>query len=154
MPADVNTLKYRALLDISEAFIACRDYHTLLRTLWDSLHDLIRFDYLALVRYDEQEHRGWLEAIAGTDTPSVPLQTDMPLAGSPMQVLLESRGPLYIANLSLETRFRPDLMKTVEQYGIRSGFWVPLVRSDRWFGSLSFASQTLDAYGGDERGYM
>jgi formate hydrogenlyase transcriptional activator len=154
VPADANTLKYRALLDISEAFIACRDYHTLLRTLWDSLHDLIRFDYLALVRYDEQEHRGWLEAIAGTDTPSVPLQTDMPLAGSPMQVLLESRGPLYIANLALETRFRPDLMKTVEQYGIRSGFWVPLVRSDRWFGSLSFASQTLDAYGADEREFM
>ncbi len=154
MPADPNTLKYRALLEISEAFIACRDYHTLLRTLWDSLHDLIRFDYLALVRYDAEEHRGWLEAIAGTDAPSVPLQTDMPLPGSPMQVLLESQQPLYIANLSVETRFRPDLMETYEKYGIRSGFWVPLIRSNHWFGSLSFASQTLDAYGADEREFM
>jgi formate hydrogenlyase transcriptional activator len=154
VPADPNALKYRALLDISEAFITCRDYHTLLRTLWDSLHDLIRFDYLALVRYDEQEHRGWLEAIAGTDAPSVPLQTDTPLPGSPMQVLLETRQPLYVADLSAETRFRADLMETFRKYGIRSSFWVPLIRSDRWFGSLSFASQTLDAYGGDEREFM
>lgn len=154
MPADPNALKYRALLDISEAFIACRDYHSLLRTLWDSLHDLIRFDYLALVRYDEREHRGWLEAIAGTDAPSVPLQTDMPLPGSPMQVLLEIRQPLYVADLSTETRFRTDLMETFRKYGIRSGFWVPLIRSDHWFGSLSFASQTLDAYGADEREFM
>jgi formate hydrogenlyase transcriptional activator len=154
VPADPNALKYRALLDISEAFIACRDYHSLLRTLWDSLHDLIRFDYLALFRYDEHEHRGWLEAIAGTDAPSVPLQTDTPLPGSPMQVLLETRQPLYVADLSTETRFRADLMETFRKYGIRSGFWVPLVRSDRWFGSLSFASQTLDAYGADEREFM
>ncbi len=60
MPADSSALKYRALLEISEAFVACREYGALLETLWDSLHQLIRFDYLALVRYDEEKNaRAW-----------------------------------------------------------------------------------------------
>ena len=64
MPAD-SSQKYRALLEISEAFIACRDYDALLRVLWDSLQRVIGFDYLALVRYDAKKQSGWVEAIAG-----------------------------------------------------------------------------------------
>ena len=153
-PADDSALKYRALLEISEAFIACRDYETLLGTLWDSLHRLIRFDYLALVRYDQKAGIAWLEAIAGTSEVDAPLRTDMPVPGSPMEILLETRQPLYVPDLSFETRFRADLMEILKRYGIRTGFWVPLTRSERNFGSLSFASQSPDAYGPQEREFM
>src|SRR5487761_1864752 len=153
-PADDSALKYRALLEISEAFIACRDYETLLGTLWDSLHRLIRFDYLALVRYDQKAGIAWLEAIAGTSEVDAPLRTDMPVPGSPMEILLETRQPLYVPDLSFETRFRADLMEILKRYGIRTGFWVPLTRSERNFGSLSFASQSPDACGPQEREFM
>ncbi len=145
LPAD-STLRYRALLEISEAFIACRDYQALLGTLWGSLHRVIGFDYLALVRYDEQKHSGWLEAVAGSDAAEFPLRTEIPTPGSPMEILLETQQPLYIPDLRLETRFRPDLMEVWKRYRIQSGFWVPLTRAQRRFGTLSFASQSLDAY--------
>ncbi|HLX42414.1 MAG TPA: hypothetical protein VKR43_03225, partial [Bryobacteraceae bacterium] len=94
MAADTSALKYRALLEISEAFIACRDYGRLLHTLWDSLRGVIPFDYLALVRYDRHKQTGWLEAFAGYDDPGVPLRTNLPLEDSPIQVLLTTGEPL------------------------------------------------------------
>jgi len=154
VPSDSNALKYRALLEISEAFVACREYGALLETLWDSLHQLIRFDYLALVRYDEKRNVARVEAIAGDIEPDVPLRTDLRVDGSPMEVLNETQAPLYVPDLSLETRFRPDLMQTYERFGIRSGFWFPLSRAGRRFGSLSFASQSVDAYGPEDRELM
>ncbi len=153
LPADSN-LRYRALLEISDAFIACRDYETLLGTLWDSLHRVIGFDYLALVRYDEQKQSGWLEAIAGSDALDLPLRAEFPMLGSPMEILLETQQPLYVPDLRVETRFRPDLMEVWRRYRIQSGFWVPLTRDQHRFGTLSFASRSLDAYSPADREFM
>ena len=43
-----SALKYRALLQISEALIANRDREALVRSLWDTLHPLISFDFLVI----------------------------------------------------------------------------------------------------------
>ena len=154
MPAHASDLKYRALLEISEAFVACREYGALLETLWGSLHRLIPFDYLALVRYDEQKNSARVEAIAGDFAPDVPLRTDLPLEGSPLEILLHTGQPLYVPDLRDETRFRPDLMETYRRFGIHSGFWVPLLRAGQRFGCLSFASQACDAYNDEDRELM
>jgi formate hydrogenlyase transcriptional activator len=151
--AHATDLKYRALLEISEAFIACRDYNSLLRTLWDSLHALIPFDYLALVRYNPHKQTVRLEAFAGDDTASLQ-KSELPVEGSPVQILVDQAGPLYIPDLSRETRFRPDLMEIMTQHGIQSGFWVLLARPEKSFGSLSFASRKVDAYGPEDRELM
>ena len=154
-PADSSALKYRALLEISEAFIACRDYATLLRTLWDSLRGVIPFDYLALVRYDQQKRSGWLEAFAGYDgDPGVPLRTDLPLEDSPIEILLTTGEPLYVPDIRRGTRFRADIMERFERYRILSGYWVPLARERGSLGCLSFASQSVDAYGQEDRELM
>jgi formate hydrogenlyase transcriptional activator len=150
VPAD-SSQKYRALLEISEAFIACRDYDTLIRVLWDSLHPVIGFDYLALVRYDAKRQSGWVEAIAGEIAPDIPLRTDLPLENSPMEILLATGAPLYIPDLRNETRFRPDLMDRYSRYDISSGYWIPLTREDRRLGCLSFGSKQVDGYNAEDR---
>jgi formate hydrogenlyase transcriptional activator len=154
VPADTSALKYRALLEISEAFIACRDYGKLLHTLWDSLRGVIPFDYLALVRYDRHKQTGWLEAFAGYDDPGVPLRTNLPLEDSPIQVLLTTGAPLYIPDIRVGTRFRADIMERWERHHIMSGYWVPLAREHGSLGCLSFASQSVDAYGAEDRELM
>lgn len=154
MAAHPSTVKYRALLETSEAFVACRDYDSLLRTLWESLRPVIPFDYLALLRFDQEKHAGWLEAIAGSDDFGVPLRTEMPLAGTPIEILLATGQPLYIPDLSAETRFRRDVMDRLERNGVRSGYWMPLARHGQLMGSLSFSSQSLDAYGAEDRELM
>ena len=154
MPAHATDLKYRALLEISEAFIGCRDYDSLLRTLWESLHGLIPFDYLALVRYDPHNQSARVEAFASDRPLDVPLRTDLPVEGTPLHIVLHTEPSLYVPDLSRETRFRPDLMENFRRFGVRSGFWVLLARGEHRFGSLSFASQSLDAYGPEDRELM
>ena len=64
---DDTALKYRALLQISEALIANRDRDALVRSLWDTLQPLIAFDYLVIMRYDAARHCVLLKAIAGME---------------------------------------------------------------------------------------
>ncbi len=153
MPPQAADLKYRALLEISDAFIACRDYDGLLQTLWGSLRGLIPFDYLALVRYNPHKNTARLEAFAG-DTSKVPVRTELPVEGSPVQVLIDTGRPLYVPDIDRETRFRPDLIEIFREHGIRTGFWVLLARGEHRFGSMSFASQAPDAYGPEDRELM
>ncbi len=153
MPAD-SSQKYRALLEISEAFIACRDYDTLLRVLWDSLQRVIGFDYLALVRYDAKKQSGWVEAIAGEIAADVPLRTDLPLEKSPMEILLATGEPLYVPDVREESRFREDLIERYIRFGILTGYWVLLTREDRRLGCLSFGSKLPDAYNAEDRALL
>jgi hypothetical protein len=110
MPADDSALKYRALTEISEAFLGSRDCDALFRGLWDSLSKLIRFDYLLLALIDEQARSIRVEAMAG----ELPLDTSIgrsyPLEGGPSELAWKSQEPLYVPDFALETRFRPDLM--------------------------------------------
>ena len=115
---------------------------------------MIPFDYLSLFRYNEKNNSGWVEAIAGTSDFGVPLRTELSLEASPIEILIATREPLYIPDLSRETRIRADIVEIFERHGIRSGFWVLLARENRRFGSLMFASQSLDAYSAEDRELM
>ena len=154
MPFDPSNLKFRALLETSEAFIACRDYDSLIHTLWTSLRHVIPFDYLGLVRYDQRKGTGWLEAMAGAEDLGVPLRTDLPLDGTPTEILISTGQPLYIPDLRAETRFRRDIMERLERIHILSGYWAPLKRGEKHLGSLGFSSRALDAYGPEDRELM
>jgi len=154
VPADAGNLKYRALLETSEAFLACRDYDSLLRTLWSSLQPVINFDYLALVRYDQSKRVGWLEAIAGPEDVGVPLRSDLQLEGTPTEILIATGKGLYVPDLRAETRFRRDVMERLERIRILSGYWAPLARREKLLGSLGFSSCSLDAYGPEDRELM
>jgi len=149
-----SDLRYRALLEISEAFVACREYGALLETLWGSLRALIRFDYLALVRYDADRATVRVEALAGDLAQHVPVGIDHPVQGSPLEIVLERNAPFYCADVAREARFRPDLMETFRKFEIRSGFWVPLTRDGRNHGCLSFGSRSAGAYGAEDRELM
>src|SRR5215470_14710892 len=100
VPADHSTLKYRALAEISGAFIACRDYSSLFQTLWDSLHKLIRFDFLALLRYDDATRTTRVEAFVGREPLELPERRDWPVSGSPIGIVVESQRPLYVPDVS------------------------------------------------------
>jgi len=154
MPADDSALKYRALTEISEAFVGCRDCDALFRSLWTSLSKLIRFDYLVLVLINEQTRSARIETIAGGAMEGAPIGQDLPLEGSPSEVVWRTQQPLYVPDLSLESDFRPDLIRDMERFHLHSGFWVPLTTSHRRLGSIVFASRELDPYSPEEREFM
>jgi formate hydrogenlyase transcriptional activator len=153
MPDD-GALKYRALLQISEALIAFRDRDALIHSLWDTLHPLIAFDYLVMMRYDAARHRIILKAIAGMSHHDPDRPSEWPVEGSPVEVVLETGQPLYVPDMSLETRFRPDLMEVYRQHNIRSGFWVALSARRGLQGVIAFSSCKVDAYAPEDREFM
>jgi len=154
MPAADSALKYRALTEISEAFIGCRDCDALFRSLWNSLSKLIPFDYLVLVLINEHARSARIETIAGGVLEGMPIGQDLPLDGSPSNTVWETQQPLYLPHLSVETAFRPDVIRDMERYHLRSGFWVPLTTIRRRLGSIVFASRQIDPYSAEEREFM
>ena len=101
MSADDSALKYRALLQISEALIACRDRDALVHSLWETLHPLIAFDYLVIMRYDAARRVILLKAIAGMEHHDPSRPTESPVEGSALpKFLLETGQPLYVPDMS------------------------------------------------------
>ncbi len=159
MPANDSALKYRALTEISEAFLGCRDLDALFRSLWDTLRKLIRFDWVVLVLINEQTRSYRIETIAG-DVPQGSLGglemvgLEMPLRGSPSEVAWETQQALYLTDIETETRFRPDIIEQMRGNEVRSGFWVPLTTARHKLGSMIFASRQPDPYSAEERGFL
>jgi len=154
MSVDDSALKYRALLQISEALIANRDRDALVRSLWDTLHPLIAFDYLVIMRYDVARRCVLLKAIAGLNKLDSAHREEWPVEGSPVGIILETGEPLYVPDMSRETRFRPDLMEIYRQNNIRSGFWIALTSARGMHGAVAFTSCTPDAYTVEDREFM
>src|SRR5579863_3399556 len=154
MSADDSALKYRALLQISEALIACRDRDALIRSLWDTLHPLIAFDFLVILRYDAARQSGKLEAIAGLGAIDLPHREEWPVKGSPLEIMLETNQSLYVPDIPRETRFRGDLLEIYRKNNLQSGFWVGLTTSRGMHGVVAFTSCTVDAYTPEDREFM
>jgi formate hydrogenlyase transcriptional activator len=154
MSADDSALKYRALLQISEALIACRDRDALVHSLWETLHPLIAFDYLVIMRYDAARQLIILKAIAGMEHNDPDRPTEWPVEGSAAGIILETGQPLYVPDISLETRFRPELMDVYRQHNIQSGFWIALTTTHGLHGFLAFSSCRPDAYTPEDREFM
>jgi len=153
MPADDSSPKYRAVLEISEALIGCRDFDALFRSLWDSLHKLIRFDFLILMLYDETSRSTRLQAIAGEGLVEPLLGRTLPMEGTPAEIVFSTQRPLYVPDLEVETRFRADLMAELRRFQLRSGLWIPLTVRRR-LGHLAFTSREFDPYGPQEQEFM
>src|ERR1035437_9874394 len=143
MPAHDSALKYRALTEISEAFQGSRDCDALFRSLWDSLRKLIRFDFLLLMLIDQHTRSIRIETMAGEPPLDTPVGRDFPLDGSPSEIAWQSQQPLYVPDLALETRFRPDVMRDMRRYQLHSGLWVPLSTIRGRLGSIVFASREI-----------
>ena len=90
---DDSALKYRALLQISEALIAFRDRDALVRSLWETLHPLIAFDYLVIMRYDAARRLIIPEPTAGMDHHDPDRPIEWPIEGSPAGLILDSGRP-------------------------------------------------------------
>ena len=80
--------------------------------------------------------------------------TESPVKGSALEIMLETGQPLYVPDMSRETRFRPDLMAIYRQYNIRSGFWVALTTTRGLHGVIAFSSCRPDAYTEEDREFM
>ena len=145
VPAADGLRRYRALLEVLESAIVCRDLTDLFRQLSERLQEIVPSDYVALVLHDpvtDVMTRHLLHA-----TRPLPVEPAMPTAPEDMPSgwVLRNQRPLVIDDLAAETRW-PKAVAGIRRFGVRATCIVPLTTAQRPLGTLGFGRMTPVAF--------
>ncbi len=144
---------YRALLAVSEAIVSHRDLSALFHDLAGRLHQVVKFDFLALVLHDAGTNTMRLHILETSEPIRLPSVTDLPLVEDPAGWIWQTQQPLIISSLSAERRW-PRFMEGVKAYGARSACGFPLTTARRRLGALVFACKQPSAYDMADAGFL
>jgi PAS domain S-box-containing protein len=145
--------RYQALLRASRAISAYREPAGLFRALAGELQDVVRFDYLGLVLYDESQNKIEMPVFEVVNGPGVTIPTDLPAEDTLTWWVYHNQKPVVISHASDEPRF-PRMMQIYKRWGVQSGVVLPLTTAHRRLGGLALGTAQPDAYSDDEVRYL
>src|SRR5216684_8881860 len=135
--------RYEALFRISEAFSACREPEELSQVLVNQLRELISFDYLDVLIFQENS-----DEIDWRVTPELQIgRSDLQVEETLTWHVYHTQEALHIADWSAETSFL-RLKEVLETRGVKLGsaICLPLTTAHRRLGTLAICSQDRNAY--------
>jgi formate hydrogenlyase transcriptional activator len=137
--------RYRTLLAVSEAIVSHRDLSELLHDLAGRLHQVVRFDYLALVLHESASNTMRLHVLETSEP--VPPGTVIALSPEedPAGLVWQTQQALITSHIA-ELRRWPRLLEIVQPYGVQSYCWLPLTTARRRLGTLVFTCKQPAAY--------
>src|SRR6516162_3865481 len=137
--------QYRTLLAVSQAIVSRRDLHALFQELADRLHQVARFDFLALVLHDAASNTMRLHVLETCEP--VPPGTVILLSreDDPAGLVWQTQQPLVTSRVAELGRW-PRLLERAQPYGVQSSCWLPLTTARRRLGALVFTSKHPSAY--------
>ena len=145
--------RYRALLAVSEAIVAHRDLSALFQELAGRLHQVVRFDYLALVLHEAASNTMRLHVLETSEpTPRQPVLV-LPVEDDPAGLVWQNQQPLITSSVAELARW-PGFLERVQPYGVQSFCWLPLTTARRRLGTLVFASKQPSAYDTADVGFL
>jgi formate hydrogenlyase transcriptional activator len=145
--------KYQALLAVSEAIVSHRDLSALFHELAGRLHQVVRFDYLALFLHEPASNtmrRHILEA--SEPAPLAPVSV-LPLEDDPAGWVWQTQQARIFSNVPEETRW-PQALERAKRHGIQSSCYLPLTTVRRRLGALGFACKQPSAYETADAGFL
>ena len=141
--------RYEALLRATNAIGTCSDCDTAADVLVQALREVISFDYLQLVAFENDTRTvAWHLLYSNGTRQSVPL-ADVVVEGTPIEWVHESQRALVTADWNEETRFAKH-GESLNELGIAATWVLPLARGQRRLGVLSIGRSRPDAYPEDE----
>lgn len=144
---------YRALLAVSEAIVSHRDLSALFQELVVRLHDVVQFEGLALLLFDEPTNTMRLHILEATAPSSLPVDFSLPVDDDPGGMVWQNQQPLIMSGVAELAKW-PRWFKQVESSGVQSLCWLPLTTAQWRLGTLAFASRQPSAYDGADMGFM
>jgi formate hydrogenlyase transcriptional activator len=135
--------RYEALLRATNAIGSCDDRSRTGEVLREALADVVSYDYLDLIVFDEEtatvrwhlrHANSWMKDLAGD-----------PLENSPGVWAYEYQQFVVISDWNRETRF-PRHREFLHELRIASTCTLPLMRGKRRLGALTFGSTQADSY--------
>src|SRR6516225_12135119 len=137
--------QYQTLLAVSQAIVSQRDLHALFHELADRLHQVARFDYLALVLHEAATNTMRLHVLETGEPVPPGTVIVLPTEEDPAGLVWQTQRPL-ITSCVAELRRWPRLLDIVQPYGVESYCWLPLTTARRRLGTLNFTSKQVAAY--------
>src|SRR5262249_35963633 len=144
---------HRALLAVSEAIVSHRDLSALFHELAGRLHQVVRFDYLALVLHEAASNTMRLHVLEASEPTPPPPVTALPLEGDPAGWVWQTQHPLIVSSMSEERRW-PRFLERVQPYAVQSFCSLPLTTARRRLGTLCFACKQPSAYDAADVGFL
>lgn len=138
--------QYRLLLAVSEAIVAHRDLAALFHELADRLHQVVRFDYLALTLHDPTSETTRLHVLETSE-----LRNDQwffsahPVEDTPAGIVVQTQQSLIVSHLEQLARW-PQFLEKSRGVGVKSYFFLPLTTARSRLGSLVFGSHQEAAF--------
>jgi len=151
--ANAASDQYRALLAVSEAIVVHHDLSALFHELASRLHQVVQFDFLALVLHEEASNTMRLHVLETSEPSGPPPGTSLPAQDDPSAWVRRTRRPLIISSLNEERRW-PQFLKIVKPYGVQSSCILPLDTARRRVGTLVYACKQPGAYSTADIGFL
>ena len=102
--------RYRALLAVSEAIVLHRDLPALFHELAGRLHEVVQFDWLALILYDAPSQTMRMHVLEPCWEVIYEMDASIfPVEGTPAGQVWQTQKPVIIANFSEPNRW-PEMM--------------------------------------------
>ena len=92
--------EYQTLLAVSEAIVSHRDLHALFHDLASRLHQVVRFDYLALVLHDAASNTVRSHILETAEPTPIPPLPPHSVEDDPAGWVLETQQPLIVSSLA------------------------------------------------------
>jgi formate hydrogenlyase transcriptional activator len=143
------TQRYEALLRATNAIGTCCDCDTAADMLIQALREVVGFDYLQLVTFENDTSTVEWHVLYSNGARQNLHSTDIAVQGTPIGWVHDCQQPLVVADWSEETRF-PAHASLLDELGIRATCALPLTRGQRRLGALSVGRSRSNAYPEDE----
>ena len=140
---------YRTLLAVSQAIVSQRDLRALFHELADRLHQVARFDYLALVLHEPATNTMRMHVLE----PYEPATIVLPPEDDPAGLVWQTQQPLITSSIA-ELKRWPRLLEQVQSYGVESFCWLPLTTARRRLGTLVLTSKQTSTYDTTDVGFL
>jgi formate hydrogenlyase transcriptional activator len=145
--------RHRALLAVSEAIVSHRDLSALFHELASRLHQVARFDHLALHLYEAESDTVRLHVLEPSEPAVLSSGISFPLGESPAGLVLQTQQRLIISNVTEETRW-PRFREVMRPSGGQSCCQLPLTTARRRLGTISFVCKQPAAYDAADLGFL
>jgi formate hydrogenlyase transcriptional activator len=136
---------YRALLAVSAAIALNRDLPALCHDLAGRLHQVVRFDFLALVLHEAATNTMRLHVLETCEPVPPGTVIVLPPEEDPAGLVWQTQQPLVASRVAELGRW-PRLLERAQPYGVQSYCWLPLTTARRRLGALVFTSKQPSAY--------
>src|SRR5690349_8064179 len=137
--------RYLTLIEVSRMIASSRCLDDLLHDLAQHLHELLSFQFFALVLYDEERNVMRMHSLEMYLPSTIQVGSEYEMEGSPSGWVRETQEPLIISDLANEKRF-DRVMKILSDHGLKSVCFLPLTTGHRRLGTLNLGSTELNAF--------